>query len=381
MSSQRGGAWDAVVVGGGFYGAVLALYLKVRRRLPRVLLIEREASLLSRASYGNQARVHNGYHYPRSYTTAFRSRANLPHFVRDFPSAVQSDFTKLYAIARHDTKVTANQFERFCRAIGAAARPAEKRWVDLFDRRLIEAVFEVEEFAFDATKLAAQCEAALRANAVEIGYGCKATAVARRGEAVELTVKQGAEASTESTSYVFNCTYAGLNSFGASDTELKREFAEIALVKPPAVLQRVGITIMDGPFFSIMPFPARSLHSFTHVRYTPHRTLRADSATKTTGQSHSRFDRMQRDARRLLPVMEQCEHVESIFEVKALLPRNEVDDGRPILLERSLIPGVYSILGGKIDNIYDVLHKLDEEPLRGGVSASGTEMRIDEWMP
>jgi hypothetical protein len=27
------------------------------------------------------------------------------------------------------------------------------------------------------------------------------------------------------------------------------------------------------------------------------------------------------------------------------------------------VPGLYSILGGKIDNIYDVLIKLEEEPL------------------
>ena len=91
---------DAVIIGGGFYGAAIAVYLAKQRGLKRITLIEREPTLLARASYNNQARVHNGYHYPRSFTTAYRSRINLPKFVRDWPDAVKQDFTKLYAIAR-----------------------------------------------------------------------------------------------------------------------------------------------------------------------------------------------------------------------------------------------------------------------------------------
>ena len=83
---------DAVVIGGGFYGAAIAIYL-AQRGLKRITLFEREPALLTRASYTNQARVHNGYHYPRSFTTAYRSRINLPKFVRDWPNAVKRDFT------------------------------------------------------------------------------------------------------------------------------------------------------------------------------------------------------------------------------------------------------------------------------------------------
>ena len=112
---------DAVIIGGGFYGSAIAIYLAKTRGLRRVILIEREPELLLRASYNNQARVHNGYHYPRSFTTAFRSRVNLPRFVRDWPQAVKQDFVKLYAIARRNSKVTAKQFERFCHEIGFVA--------------------------------------------------------------------------------------------------------------------------------------------------------------------------------------------------------------------------------------------------------------------
>ena len=76
MMSDANTSYDAVIIGGGFYGAAIAIYLVKQRGFRRVALVEREAALLMRASYNNQARVHNGYHYPRSFTTAYRSRVN-----------------------------------------------------------------------------------------------------------------------------------------------------------------------------------------------------------------------------------------------------------------------------------------------------------------
>src|SRR6516225_11463008 len=57
---------EAIVIGGGFYGCETALELK-RLGFGRIVLVEREPGLLRRASFVNQARVHNGYHYPRAY--------------------------------------------------------------------------------------------------------------------------------------------------------------------------------------------------------------------------------------------------------------------------------------------------------------------------
>ena len=71
-----------------------------------------------------------------------------------------------------------------------------------------------------------------------------------------------------------------------------------------------------------------------------------------------------RDAARYLPAIAESEQIDSLFEVKTVLVRSEGDDGRPILVERySQMPGLYCILGGKVDNIYDVLERLDVEPL------------------
>src|SRR5438128_12447990 len=115
-------AYEALVVGGGFYGCMIACHL--RRRLPRVLLVEKHGALLQRASAVNQARVHHGYHYPRSLLTGFRSRINYARFVRAFASCIDRSFATYYAIGRMFSKVTAAQFQLFCRRIGAPLAPA-----------------------------------------------------------------------------------------------------------------------------------------------------------------------------------------------------------------------------------------------------------------
>ena len=48
--------------------------------------------------------------------------------------------------------------------------------------------------------------------------------------------------------------------------------------------------------------------------------------------------------------------------MKTVLPSSEADDSRPILFRRDdTVPNLTSIMGGKIDNIYDVLAELEVE--------------------
>jgi len=48
--------------------------------------------------------------------------------------------------------------------------------------------------------------------------------------------------------------------------------------------------------------------------------------------------------------------VDSLWEIKTVLPKSEVDDSRPVLYRENCgLPGITSLLGAKIDNIFDVL--------------------------
>jgi glycine/D-amino acid oxidase-like deaminating enzyme len=345
----------ALVIGGGFFGARMALLL--RRRGLGVTLAERESRLLARASLNNQARVHGGYHYPRSILTSLRSRRNYARFLAEYPDCVVESFPHYYAIARSPSKTTAAQFAEFCRRIGAPLEPAPKRVAALFDAARIEAVFTARECAFDAAALARRMSREL----VDAGVAV------RVGRDV-----RGDEPAARDASMILNCTYARVNhvlaSFGASVIPMKHELAELALVEPPAELLGSAVTVMDGPFFSLMPYPARAggLFTLSHVRYTPHCSwYDAPTAPLVDGAAYracavSRAAHMLRDAARYLPAMRGARYVDSLWEVKTVMPRSEQDDSRPMLLRQSTeVPRLLTVLGAKIDSVYDVEEALD----------------------
>ncbi|MGQ0286879.1 FAD-dependent oxidoreductase [Pasteurellaceae bacterium 22721_9_1] len=365
---------QAVIIGGGFYGVNIALYLIKHKGFSDVILIEQEDRLLQRASYTNQARVHNGYHYPRSFITAYRSRVNFPRFVQDWQAAVKSDFTKIYAIARQNSKVTAKQFYKFCKEIGAEIEKTDQKVTALFNTRLIEESFLVKEYAFDSTILEQWALESLAAEPISVMYKHKVKEINKQANGLEVVMEnQLGQCEKIVAKYVFNCTYSGLNQYGGDfsqtglQTKLKHEITEMALMEMPTSLKNIGITVMDGPFFSAMPFPARNLHSLSHVRYTPHFSW-TDELGKEVYQEldkydkQTRVDRMVRDVERYIPSICDAVYKDSLFEIKTVLVKNEGDDGRPILFEKSVaLPGLYSVLGGKIDNIYDIFERLENE--------------------
>jgi hypothetical protein len=369
----------ACVIGGGFYGTTIALFLKQVKRIPTVILYEQESELLGRASYVNQARVHNGYHYPRSFTTAYRSHTNFARFCKDWSCGIHSRFDKYYAIARRNSKVTSAQFIRFCEQIGAPIETAGREIHQLFNPTLIEKVFKVEEHAFNANALRSWMITELQQANIQVALNHRVSnAHPGEGGDIAFDLRNGEGRKTSDTcNLLFNCTYSGLGQVhkeesGSHGIDLKHEVAELSLIEVPRDLAGLGVTVMDGPFFSVMPFPARGVHSLSHVRYTPHchwQDRQGLSPYEVLRQhpQDSRVDRMLRDASRYMPTLAGSRHVESLYEVKTVLCKNEVDDGRPILFrEDPEIRGMYSILGGKLDNIYDILERIENLPALQG---------------
>lgn len=361
--------YDAVVIGGGFFGAAIALHLK--KYFKKIVLFEKDSDLMQRASYSNQARVHNGYHYPRSVLTALRSHVNSPRFKEDYPESIVDDFKKYYAVGKIYSKVTANQYRIFCERIGSFIESAPLEIQNLFDSEKIEGVFAVNECAFDPVKLKNRVKEDLKKEDVEIKLNTEVESLIKVGDKIKVKFKNENKTSSCSAKHVFNCTYSQINKILKNSKlpiiPLKHEFTEMALVKVPKELEKVGITVMCGPFFSVMPFPPRKLHSLSHVRYTPH-TYWYDSEDSyfdahelmAKTEKKSNFLQMKKDAERYLPALAECEYVDSIWEVKTVLPVSENDDGRPILFKKDYgFENFHCVMGGKIDNIYDATQEID----------------------
>lgn len=364
---------STIIIGGGFYGLRMALFLAEELHQQNILILEKESAAMTRASYVNQARVHNGYHYPRSLLTGHRSRVNFPDFVAEYQAAVKNDFTKYYAIAKNLSKVSARQFEGFARKIGADIAPAPKAASKLFEKSLTEQVFTVQEYAFDSHKLRdLLLDRIKKTRSITVQYSEEAQHIKQETHGM-LTV------STDKGEYkankVINATYSQINTLHRKSNlplvALKHEIAEMCLIELPPALRDFSVTVMDGPFFSIMPFPTTPYHTLSHVRYTPHMSwIDHEDAQTERHNPHqyfaslnlrSNFRQMKADVQRYVSALKDIKYAKSIWEVKTVLVKSEDDDSRPILFRSDFgLDGYTCIMGGKLDNIYDVFEGLVE---------------------
>lgn len=363
--------YDTIIIGGGFYGLRIAQFLVDELGQKNVLVIEKEADVMLRASYNNQARVHNGYHYPRSILTALRSRVNMPIFSEEYKEAIVDDFIKYYGVAKNFSKVSARQFLRFYERIDAEIKSAPDA-MRYFNPQFIEEVFLVKEHAFNSVILKKVLLKKLHALKVDIQVNEVVDKIesAKDGSGINVITNKA----TYQSEYVLNTTYSSINLVnkrsGLPIIPLKHELTEMALVELPETLKGKAFTIMCGPFFSLMPFPDRGLYTLSHVRYTPHSEWKDDDSEVRDSHTYldetervSHFPQMYADIKRYMPAAAEIKYTgESLWEIKTVLPQSEDDDSRPILYKEHFggVKNYVCIMGGKIDNVYDVFRELKE---------------------
>ena len=111
---SRAQTFDKIIVGAGLYGLYAARRCGMAGQ--RVLVLERDPGPFMRATYINQARVHMGYHYPRSYSTAIKSAHYFERFCKDFSFCLRTDFDQVYATSAHLYWTEPAAFRGFCPA-------------------------------------------------------------------------------------------------------------------------------------------------------------------------------------------------------------------------------------------------------------------------
>jgi glycine/D-amino acid oxidase-like deaminating enzyme len=359
-SAKKQNDVSILIIGGGFYGCCLALCL--RSITDSIAVIEAGDQIMTRASRVNQARVHTGFHYPRSMLTAVKSMVLHRRFSEEFPQAVVSDFRMLYGVARHGSRVPVARFWRMFHEMGAPIQRASASQLALFNPDMVEAVFDCTESAFDYSVLRTDLMTRMDALNMDLQLNTEVTTLSEDADGVTVGLSNGRELRAGT---VFNVTYGNVNQIlrkaELPEARIKHELTEIVLAESPAELSGQAVTMMDGPFFSAMPYPAEQLYSLTHVRYTPHLNWIDRAGTlppydvARAYRGPSRAYQMKVDAQRYMPCFADLKIRKSLFEVKTVLLKNEQDDGRPILFQRNPDTSrIVSILGGKIDNIYDL---------------------------
>lgn len=381
---------DKIIIGAGLYGLYSALYCARKGQQVTVLEIDREA--FGRATYINQARVHMGYHYPRSLSTAMKSAGYFKRFVEDYSFCIHFDFEQIYATSTHFSWTDAGEFRKFCQDAGI---PCMDMPVDrYFKKGICDGAFLTKEYTYDAHILRDYfLEELAKYSGVKLLFEREITRIERQSDAYEITALHGGQEETFRAPFVLNATYASVNQvlskvvgIPVEDFGLKYELCEIILCRVNEPLRDIGLTVMDGPFFSIMPFGKTGYHSLTSVTFTPHKTSyettplfpcsklgdcqrgwlgNCDGCEK---RPESAWEYMSTLARKYVREEYTFSYEKSLFSMKPILKASEIDDSRPTVIKALTLPAeegegrppvFISVLSGKINTVYDLDEFLD----------------------
>lgn len=373
-------AYDKIILGAGLYGLYSALHCGKKGQ--NILVLECDSTPFRRATYINQARVHQGYHYPRSVSTAMKSAGYFERFNKDFAFCINREFKKIYATSAQYSWSNGEQFKKFC---SAANIPCEElNPSTYFKNGMCDGVFMTREYTYDAMILKDwYLQKLSELKNVDIRYGMNVSKIEKSSDSYKVVLSDGKEFET---SYLLNATYAATNQIldmlGYEKFGIKYELCEIILCDVNDKLREYGFTVMDGPFFSIMPFGKTGLHSLTSVTFTPHTTsydatptfvcqkysgggcseLRLANCNDCLAKPETAFPYMSNLARKYLRDEYEFTYKDSLFSMKPILKSSEIDDSRPTVIRvASKNPTFISVLSGKINTVYDLDEVLDDE--------------------
>lgn len=311
------------VLGGGWYGCHIAKTLSDEGH--DVELHECAPRLFSGASGGNPARLHLGFHYPRSQLTRAASQEHYWAFMQQYGHLTRAVPVNLYCIAANDSLLDFGTYRQVLQG--------ELEFVT---------VYNPAEFGLS------NVEGAILTGERHIVID-KARDYYER-ELANLVSYQTQPEKRDDFHWTIDCTFCARDN-AAID---RYEPCLTVLLEGPT---HQAITIMDGPFPSIYPWDeSRGLSSLTSASLTPfskslktHEEARAVLAAQTTETIRERSQAMLNQIAHFYPaVFEQYRAVDYKLTIRAQ-PRSGADARLVDIVETDR--KTLRIRAGKIDAI------------------------------
>ena len=305
-----------------------------------------------------------------------KSAGYFERFNKDYDFCINREFDQIYATSSQYSWSDGKQFKDFCKA---ADIPCERLVPEnYFKQGMCDGVFRTREYTYDAKILLDYFLEELKKYPTEatIKYGVDITTIDKTSDSYIIHTAEGID---YESCFVLNATYASTNQIlekvGFEKFGIKYELCEIILCDVNEKLKDIGFTVMDGPFFSIMPFGKTGLHSLTSVTFTPHTTsydgLPTFECQKESGgycspihlgncndcpaKPKTAFPYMANLARKYMLDEYGFEYKGSLFSMKPILMSSEIDDSRPTVIRKySENPTFVGVLSGKINTVYDL---------------------------
>ena len=334
------------VVGAGVFGATAALELA--QAGATVDLYDARGDILDGATSACQARLHRGYHYPRSDATAATARDTAPVFEARFPGAIRRK--KHHYVIADDSRVSADEYLAFCNRLGLAYEVVTPPQV-----YRAQVCVQVPESFVDVAALRRLLHRDLRAACVDMRYHQRVDPWALTGYDLVVAATYGQPWSRPLRYEICEIVYVQIGRYGKQDS----------------------FVILDGEYSSLDPVdhPEYILYDVKHTVHAANVGMKPEipdeyvellSRPGRVETPLTRFEAMANSAGRYLRALQPkgrgvCIYAGSRFSIRAVLPDVDATDERPTLIERD--GNVISILSGKICTAVTTAQKVAEMAL------------------
>lgn len=340
------------VVGAGIFGITSAV--KLASAGHEVDLYEKNTEILSAASGINQYRLHRGYHYPRSKSTALSSKYAVDSFRREYGEAVVDHNEHYYSIAKEGSRVSGQEFLNFCKEC-----ELEHEKVDLNDHvhpEHIDLTIRSAEALLDPLKLRDIAKQKLANSKVKLFLN--SMFMPNQIDEYEIVV---------------NATYANSNFILERYPDEKKDYQFEVCEKPvlrlPEKYRGKSIVVLDGPFFCIDPYSTTDLHVMGNVVHAIHasnvgpfpiipeeiKPLLNKGIIKNPEVTN--ITHFLKVAAKFMPDLKEVEHVGSMFTIRTVLPNVEATDERPTLVSK-VGDKIIHVFSGKIGNCVEAAEEV-----------------------
>ncbi len=222
------------VIGAGWYGCHLAVHLLNRGH--DVTVFDR-SDVFAGASGHNQDRVHQGYHYPRSAKTRAEIKYCHDRFVREYPTVEVPQ--NVFAVANRSL-IDFPTYTAICRSAGLEFEECDP---DRFGLKNVEGCVLTKERVVNTPAVVERFRGQLMCHL----------------EIRDVTVPE-LEREFEA---VLNCSNLRI-----PDPELEVFYEAAMVVEATGPIGFPSLTIMDGPFPTVLATPKPGVYTLSQVKHT-----------------------------------------------------------------------------------------------------------------
>lgn len=344
------------IIGCGVFGSEIAIALSHAGF--SVSIIERNEGILQGASGNNLNRVHIGFHYPRDLETAIQAYQSYDEFRKKYSTCVSTDFLNSYFIANKGSLTSPKKFFEFCKKLGAPHKIINSNEFPLHIAEADDGII-CEESVYDFDSMRKLLLEKFAEQNVQLITGNGVICLSKKDDLYNIKLSNGEAIDVD---IVVNTSYAEINrlanQIGIELEEMQYEYTVIPIIK--AEIPRVGVTIMDGPFTSILPRGSSGEFLLYHVDHSVLASevgyqVNSDWLSPETGP----FNKINKQEY-FLKMIELCSHfIPALKDAKLcgflegpriVQSKKESTDARPSVVKFINNDSYVSILSGKVDS-------------------------------